>query len=149
MTRTRPPNRLLDNLISLISFPAFRLLEGLQNSRTKSYLSDRHFSFPQYQRTLFIQLTYSCFPVTIFPPIAWLHFSADKYTRNSQLLQPLWRRANAQNFSFSFKLFKMMMILYAFSSFFQSRFDFSYYLSYLKYIIVNNMFSNSNLFCYW
>ena len=74
MTRTRPLNRLLDNLSSLISFSTSRLLEGLQNSRTKNYLSDRHFSFPQYQRTLFIQLTYSCFLVTIFPPIAWLHF---------------------------------------------------------------------------
>ena len=74
MTRTRHLNRLLDNLSSLISFPTSRLLEGLQNSRTEIYLSDRHFSFPQYQRTLFIQLTYSCFLVTIFPPIAWLHF---------------------------------------------------------------------------
>ena len=74
MTRTRHLNRFLDNLSSLISFSTSRLLEGLQNSRTKNYLSDRHFSFPQYQRTLFIQLTYSCFLVTIFPPIAWLHF---------------------------------------------------------------------------
>ena len=73
MTGTHP-NLLLDNLISIISFPTSRLFEGLQNSRTKIDLSDRHFSCPQYQRTLFIQLIYSCFLVTIFPPIAWLHF---------------------------------------------------------------------------
>ena len=73
MTGTHP-NLLLDNLISIISFPTFRLFEGLQNSRTKIDLSDRHFSCPQYQRTLFVQLIYSCFLVTIFPLIAWLHF---------------------------------------------------------------------------
>ena len=73
MTRAHP-NRLLDNLIYLISFPTSRLFEGLQNSRKEIYLSDRHFLSPQYQRTLFIQLIYSCFLVTIFPLIAWLHF---------------------------------------------------------------------------
>ena len=68
------PNRLLDNLISLITFPTSRQSESLQNSRTKIYLSDRHFSSSQYQQTLFIQLIYSCFLITIFPPIAKLHF---------------------------------------------------------------------------
>ena len=68
------PNRLLDNLISLITFPTSRQSEGLQNSRTKIYLSDRHFLSSQYQQTLFIQLIYSCFLITIFPPIAKLHF---------------------------------------------------------------------------
>ena len=58
------------------------------------------------------------------------------------------RRANARNFSFNFKLFKMANDFIRLFIVFQSRFDFSYYLSYLKYIIVNNMFSNSNLFCY-
>ena len=68
------PNQLLDNLIYFISFPTVRQFEGLQNSRTKICLSDWHFSSPQYQRTLYIQLIYSCFLVTIFPPIVWLHF---------------------------------------------------------------------------
>ena len=68
------PNRLQDNLISLITFPTSRQSEGLQNSRTKIYLSDRHFSSSQYQQMLFIQLIYSCFLITIFPPIAKLHF---------------------------------------------------------------------------
>ena len=66
--------QLLGNLISLISFPTVRQFEGLQNSRTKICLSDWHFSSPQYQRTLYIQLIYSCFLVTIFPPIVCLHF---------------------------------------------------------------------------
>ena len=86
MTGTHP-NLLLDNLISIISFPTSRLFEGraakLQNKdqigsdrvRTKIRSDpDQHFSSPQYQRTLFIQLICSCFLVTIFPPIAWLHF---------------------------------------------------------------------------
>ena len=68
------PNRLLDNLISLITFPTSRQSESLQNSRTKIYLSDQHFSSSQYEQTLFIQLIYSCFLITIFPPIAKLHF---------------------------------------------------------------------------
>ena len=68
------PNQLLDNLIYFISFPTVRQFEGLQNSRTKICLSDWHFSSPQYQRALYIQLIYSCFLVTIFPPIVCLHF---------------------------------------------------------------------------
>ena len=38
------------------------------------YLSNRHSLSPRYQRALFIQLIYSCFLVTILPPITLLHF---------------------------------------------------------------------------
>ena len=45
-----------------------------ENSRKKNYLPNRYYLSPRYHRVLFIQRSYSCFLVTIFPPIAWLHF---------------------------------------------------------------------------
>ena len=44
------------------------LSEGMEGLKDK-FISNRHSQFPWYQRALFIKLIYSCFLITIFPPI--------------------------------------------------------------------------------
>ena len=94
MTRTYP-NQSLDNLISLIilssqepitqapeaaygsfrPFPTSGQFGKLQNSRTLGKRLTRVFTTaPPCLRALFIQQIYYCFLLTIFPPIAQLHF---------------------------------------------------------------------------
>ena len=49
--------------------------------------------------SVFIQLIYSYFHVTILPSMVWLHFLHTN-THNSQFLHSLWKRAKTQNVSF-------------------------------------------------
>ena len=44
-----------------------------RKTREKIYLPNRHSKSPWYRRVLWIQLIYSCFLVTIFPPTVQLH----------------------------------------------------------------------------
>ena len=71
-TSTPKPVARQSNLLNL--FPYSEAVRRAAKLQKKICLSDWHFSSPQYQRTLYIQLSYSCFLVTIFPPIVCLHF---------------------------------------------------------------------------
>ena len=79
MTRTHP-NQSVDTLIFLIilysmwQFAAFPYIQAVRKAikRQNKNLSSKSGS-PRNQRAFFIQLIYSCFLVTIFPPMAWLH----------------------------------------------------------------------------
>ena len=76
--------RTLDTLIFLTIlstiwlFRAYPYLQAIRKAaklqKKRNCTSNRQSYSPRYQRAVLIQLIYSCFLVTLFPPIAQLHF---------------------------------------------------------------------------
>ena len=89
MTGTHP-NLLLDNLISIISFPTSRLFEGRAAKLQNKDLSFRSALFiPTVSMNTFHSANLFLFSRHHIPTNSVAPFSADKYTHNSQFLQPL------------------------------------------------------------
>ena len=90
------------------------------------YLSNRHSLFQRCQRTLFIQLIYSCFRRHV-PTNGAAPLSAYKHKHKQQFLHSLRRRANAQTFNFKtlfgskFTLLSQLIILNYLVLFFHPR----------------------------
>ena len=100
MTRAHP-YRLLSDLISLIFFPTSWLFEGRAAKLQNKDLSFRSALFiPTVSTNTFHSANLFLFSRHHIPTNSVAPFSADKYTHNSQFLQPLWWRANAPNVSF-------------------------------------------------